>query len=133
MGVTVGIDIGTTSVKAVAADDDGEVLARCRIPHELVAPTPERFEHDPAQAWSSGVLEAWRQVRAGLDRRGRGLLINVSRSIIGAADPGAEARRLRDTIRVAAAQTLAGDRTLAATVVHTTGAPASRTMAESAS
>lgn len=68
MGVTVGIDIGTTSVKAVAAGDDGEVLARCRIPHELVAPTPDRFEHDPAEAWSAGVLEAWRQVRAGLPR-----------------------------------------------------------------
>ena len=68
MGVTVGIDIGTTSVKAVAADDDGEVLARCRIPHDLVAPTPDRFEHDPAQAWSAGVLEAWRQVRAGLEQ-----------------------------------------------------------------
>jgi xylulokinase len=64
-GVTVGIDIGTTSVKAVAAGDDGEVLARCRIPHDLVAPSPDRFEHDPAQAWSAGVVEAWRQVRDG--------------------------------------------------------------------
>jgi xylulokinase len=63
--VTVGIDIGTTSVKAVAAGPDGEVLARCRIPHDLVAPSPDRFEHDPAQAWSAGVVEAWRQVRDG--------------------------------------------------------------------
>ncbi len=63
--VTVGIDIGTTSVKAVAASADGEVLARGRIPHRLIAPGPERFEHDPAEAWSAGVVEAWRRVSAG--------------------------------------------------------------------
>jgi orotidine-5'-phosphate decarboxylase len=40
-------------------------------------------------------------VRAGVDRRGRGLLINASRSILGAADPAAEARALRDAIREA--------------------------------
>jgi len=40
-------------------------------------------------------------VRAGLDERGRGLLINASRSIIFAADPGAAARTLRDAIREA--------------------------------
>ena len=36
--VTVGIDIKTTSVKAVAADADGEVLARVRIPHRVKVP-----------------------------------------------------------------------------------------------
>lgn len=42
-------------------------------------------------------------VRAGLDDRGRGLLINASRSIIFSDDPGAGARQLRDAIRAAAA------------------------------
>lgn len=41
-------------------------------------------------------------VRHGVDRRGRGLLINASRSVIFADDPGAEARTLRDAIRDAA-------------------------------
>lgn len=63
--VTVGIDIGTTSVKAVAARPDGEVVARCRIPHALAAATPERFEHDPAAAWVAGVREAWARVGPG--------------------------------------------------------------------
>ena len=63
--VTVGIDIGTTSVKAVAADDDGSVLARARIPHRVVAPDPGRFEHDPQQAWIDGVLAAWSDMSAG--------------------------------------------------------------------
>jgi orotidine-5'-phosphate decarboxylase len=43
-------------------------------------------------------------VGAGLDQRGRGLIINVSRAILGADDPGAEARRMRDAIRAAAAR-----------------------------
>ena len=63
--VTVGIDIGTTSVKAVAADDDGRVVARARIPHRLLAPDPGRFEHDPQEAWVDGVLAAWGEMRAG--------------------------------------------------------------------
>lgn len=66
--VTVGIDIGTTSVKAVAADADGAVLARTRIPHRVVSPDPGRFEHDPSEAWIDGVLAAWDAVRAGAGR-----------------------------------------------------------------
>ena len=67
--VTVGIDIGTTSVKAVAAEADGNVVARARIPHRLVAPDASRFEHDPQEAWVDGVLAAWDQVRAGAPER----------------------------------------------------------------
>lgn len=63
-GVTVGIDIGTTSVKAVAADGDGAILARTRIPHRVVAPDPDRFEHHPQEAWIDGVLAAWDAVSA---------------------------------------------------------------------
>src|ERR1700732_2962929 len=40
--VTVGIDIGTTAVKAVAADEAGTVLARARGPHRLLTPAPEQ-------------------------------------------------------------------------------------------
>ncbi len=63
--VTVGIDIGTTSVTAVAAGADGEVLARARIPHRLLAPNAGRFEHDSQEAWVDGVLAAWGEMRAG--------------------------------------------------------------------
>ncbi len=63
--VTVGIDIGTTSVKAVAADGDGAVLARARIPHRVVSTDPGQFEHDPQGAWIDGVLGAWDQMLAG--------------------------------------------------------------------
>jgi xylulokinase len=57
--VTVGIDIGTTSVKAVAADEDGNVVARTRIPHRLLVPSASRMEHDAEEAWRQGPLQAW--------------------------------------------------------------------------
>jgi xylulokinase len=57
-GVTIGIDIGTTAVKAVAADEDGEVTARVRIPHTLRVPAPDRLEHDADEAWRQGPLTA---------------------------------------------------------------------------
>jgi xylulokinase len=56
--VTVGLDIGTTSVKAVAVDDDGAVLARARVPHRVVVPAADRFEHDADQAWRRGPRRA---------------------------------------------------------------------------
>jgi len=61
--VTIGIDIGSTAVKAVAADADGRVTARVRIPHELRVPAPDRLEHDAEAAWRVGPLAAFDQVR----------------------------------------------------------------------
>ncbi len=60
--VTVGIDIGTTSVKAIAADDDGNVVARTRVPHTLHVPEPNQFVHDADEAWRRGPPEALRQL-----------------------------------------------------------------------
>jgi xylulokinase len=65
--ITVGLDIGTTSVKAVAADDDGHVVARARVPHEILVPFDGAFEHDIERAWRSGVLDALAQVVTGND------------------------------------------------------------------
>lgn len=68
--VTVGIDIGTTAVKAVAADGDGRVLARVRVPHELRVPEPDRMEHDADAAWRRGPLTALTELGAsGRDAR----------------------------------------------------------------
>jgi xylulokinase len=65
--LTVGIDIGTSSVKAVAADPDGNIVARSRIPHDFYVPSPLRFEHDAMIAWHEGprlALEALGDVDA---------------------------------------------------------------------
>jgi xylulokinase len=56
--VTIGIDIGSTAVKAVAADEDGHVTARVRIPHQLRVPAPDQLEHDADEAWRRGPLAA---------------------------------------------------------------------------
>lgn len=57
-GITVGIDIGTTSVKALAVDGDGEIVARARVPHDIHAPSVDVFEHDAKQAWVDGPRQA---------------------------------------------------------------------------
>ncbi|MGH2686505.1 MAG: FGGY family carbohydrate kinase, partial [Actinomycetota bacterium] len=63
--MAVGIDIGTTSVKAVAADAEGTVLARARVPHAVMTPRAGAFEHDIDVAWRANVLEALAQVASG--------------------------------------------------------------------
>ncbi|HTQ20681.1 xylulokinase [Mycobacterium sp.] len=60
--VTIGIDIGTTAVKAVAADEDGQVTARVRIPHRLRVPAPDLFAHDADEAWRRAPLAALEQL-----------------------------------------------------------------------
>lgn len=65
--VTIGVDIGTTSVKAVAAAEDGTVVARARVPHDVLTPAAGCVEHDIDRAWRGDVLGALGQVAAGLD------------------------------------------------------------------
>lgn len=57
--ITVGLDIGTTAIKAVAVDGDGTVIARSRVPHTAYSPTPEIFEHDAKAAWVDGPRTAF--------------------------------------------------------------------------
>jgi xylulokinase len=52
------VDIGTTSVKAVAVDDDGTIVARSRVPHRVLVPAPDQMEHDANRAWRLGPVRA---------------------------------------------------------------------------
>ena len=65
--VTVGIDIGTTSVKAIAADGDGTVVASARVPHPIRIDGPEELAHDIDAAWSDGVRAAYAEVSPNVD------------------------------------------------------------------
>lgn len=56
--VALGIDIGTTAVKAVVVDDDGRVTARARVPHQLRVPAPDQLEHDADEAWRRAPVAA---------------------------------------------------------------------------
>ena len=62
----VGIDIGTTAVKAVAVDEGGNVVRRARLPSILSVGPGDRLEHDAGFTW-------WEAPRAALSALARGL------------------------------------------------------------
>ncbi|MGP8059934.1 MAG: xylulokinase [Acidimicrobiales bacterium] len=64
--VTVGVDIGTTSVKALAVDGDGHVVATARVPHKISTPAADMLEHDARRAWRAGPRRAYSAVTADL-------------------------------------------------------------------
>ncbi len=63
----VGVDIGTTSTKAVVFDTDGRVVAHHAVEYPLLTPTPAAAEQDPeqiCQAVLTAIREAVRKSRA---------------------------------------------------------------------
>ena len=56
MRVALGLDIGTTAVKAVALDDEGRVVARAVAAHDLMTPHPGWAEGDPDAWWANAVV-----------------------------------------------------------------------------
>jgi xylulokinase len=62
-GQAIGIDIGTTGVKAVLIDRSGALLAEATIPHDLHSPHAGWAEETPTD-WEHGALSALRAVAA---------------------------------------------------------------------
>jgi xylulokinase len=56
--ITVGVDVGTTAVKAVAVDARGNVRARARVPIPVHIAEADSFEHDAVAAWRNAPLQA---------------------------------------------------------------------------
>jgi xylulokinase len=83
--VTVGVDIGTSSVKAIAADAGGTVVGSARIPHPFYVPTPGRFEHDADEAWRRGPEAALRELA---DTRPAGVCVAAMVPSLTAVDGG---------------------------------------------
>jgi xylulokinase len=50
----VGLDVGTTGVKAIRISDTGEVLARHEVEYPLSIPQPGWAEQDPEHWWTAG-------------------------------------------------------------------------------
>jgi xylulokinase len=69
------VDIGTTSVKALAVGEDGTVLARSRIPHPIVTTEAGRLEHDARRAWRLGPRRAFAEVTAAIDAPAAGVCV----------------------------------------------------------
>ena len=53
MTVLVGLDVGTTGVKAVAITPEGEVVARAEHGYPLSTPRPGWSEQDPEDWWQA--------------------------------------------------------------------------------
>jgi xylulokinase len=53
MSVAVGLDVGTSGVKALAVSGAGEVLARAEAGYGLSTPRPGWAEQDPADWWAA--------------------------------------------------------------------------------
>ncbi len=51
MATVVGLDVGTTAVKALALSEDGEILARAEREYGLSTPRPGWSEQDPYDWW----------------------------------------------------------------------------------
>src|SRR4051794_36344545 len=62
MSVSVGLDVGTSGVKALAVSETGEVTARAEVGYGLSTPRPGWAEQDPADWW-----RATEQALAALD------------------------------------------------------------------
>lgn len=60
--ILIGLDIGTTTIKAVAYDpEQGKIVAAAREQTPVTHPAPELSEHDPEALWQS-VVGVFRQV-----------------------------------------------------------------------
>ena len=63
MTLLVGLDLGTTTVKALLCDTTGQVIATAVRPYELVRPRPGWVEQDLDEVWQA-IVETVRQVVA---------------------------------------------------------------------
>ena len=64
----IGIDVGTTAIKAMVVDETGSVVGEAEAPQELSVPKPGWSEQNPSDWWS-GTIEAVRSAcsDAGVD------------------------------------------------------------------
>ena len=126
MSVVAGLDVGTSGVKGLALDGDGNVLARAEAGYPLHTPRPGWAEQDPEDWWRAGErvlaeLEAAAGPPHGIGLSGQmhGLVVldaadRVLRPAILWNDQrtGAECRAIEDQVGVAELIRLTGNRAL---------------------
>jgi xylulokinase len=90
-GLLVGVDVGTTGVKAVALTPEGRVVARAQHPYQFSTPRPGWAEQDP-EDW-------WRAADAAVSSLGReAAAIGLSGQMHGLVALDADGRVLRPAI-----------------------------------
>lgn len=95
----LGIDLGTTNIKANIMDEDGEIIATSSRANTPILPGPNMVEQDPNQWWDNAcsILKEITQI-AGEEvvRRIRG--ISVSSQVISLVPVGRDAKPVRNAI-----------------------------------
>src|SRR5437762_8661886 len=122
MTILVGLDVGTTGVKALAIDEEGRVLAKAEEPYPLSTPRPGWSEQDPEDWWraSQRALAALPRADAiGLSGQMHGLVVldeggRVLRPAILWNDQrtGAECAEIEERVGLARLIALTGNRAL---------------------
>jgi xylulokinase len=119
----VGLDVGTTGVKALALSDDGAVVARAEKGYELSTPRPGWAEQDPDE-WVRAAESALRELdaggaRVGLSGQMHGLVaLDAERRVVRPAilwndqRTGAECAEIEERIGVMRLVELTGNRAL---------------------
>jgi xylulokinase len=119
----VGLDVGTTGVKALALSEDGAVVGRAEEGYGLSTPRPGWAEQDPEE-WVRGAESALRQLpadgsRFGLSGQMHGLVaLDADRRVLRPAilwndqRTGAECAEIEERIGVARLLELTGNRAL---------------------
>jgi xylulokinase len=82
--LVAGVDIGTTAVKAVLADEDGAVVGRCRVAGRLAIKPGGDFEHDALASWWVAPRSVLRQAVAAA--RPRAVAVSAMMPSVAAVD-----------------------------------------------
>ena len=92
----LGLDVGSSSTKAVLVGTDGAVVAHARVEHGISRPRPGWAEQDAERDWWGGALEVCRRVLEGRASRVRAVGVSALGPCVLAADKGG--RPLRPAI-----------------------------------
>jgi len=76
MGCYIGLDFGTSSIKATAIDDSGQTLIRARVPCETVSPESGWFEVEAETMWRGGLERALARLGSALVRSARAVCVS---------------------------------------------------------
>jgi xylulokinase len=124
VAVAVGLDVGTTAVKAIAVSETGEVLASCEEEYPLSTPRPGWAEQDPEDWWRAteralGRLDTGAVAGIGLSGQMHGLVaLDASDAVIRPAilwndqRTGAECAEIEERVGLERLVELTGNRAL---------------------
>ena len=95
--VTLGLDVGTSGVKAVAVTAGGDTLAESTHPYPLLTPRPGWTEQRPAD-WLAGVRAALRDLSGALEGKAQPLALGLSGQMHGLVPLDAQGEVLRPAL-----------------------------------